>query len=1018
MLQSNGSMAYENNPDVVGINKRDPHADIVPYKSFDDAASYSLCRKSMLLLNGVWKFKYLSTIDECKKAFPEGLEKISSFDQWSNITVPANWQFEGYDKQQYVNVKYPWELTDQIMPPQIPKNDSPVGIYGLQFSYDACDGKIQFLRFEGVESCAEVYLNSHFVGFHKGSFTPAEYEVTKYLVKGANKLVVRVLKWCDGSWLEDQDFFRLSGIFRDVYIYQVQKTHIEDYTIRAIPDSGFSNGNLKIHVKLSAKAEVEVTVLEGKNKLETTKVNANNNEANIEIPVKNVKLWSAEEPNLYTVVLRVSGSDEYLSCRTGFRLFEVKNGVMHLNGRRISLRGVNRHEFGATFGRAITIQTMYMDAYNIKQNNINAVRTSHYPNHPFWYDLADEVGLYLIDETNLETHGSWTYNTKESEQMYALPGSHENWKNAVLARVHDMYHRDKNHPSILIWSLGNESYVGENFRHMYKFLKDVDNTRIVHYEGNQTDIDYQYDDISDIYSEMYTPADSFVAKAKARPNKPHILCEYSHAMGQSCGSIIKYVKAMEAVPNFQGAFIWDYVDQAIATKDCQGRPFLGYGGDFGDVYNDGNFSGDGLMFADRTETPKMKETKVVYQPVAFEMVDWNSGKIKVINKNLFTNTNVYNARYELYEGENLVKSGDIPSINCAPLSSDTLQLQLDSSKYNGELILNIELLLKEDKPWAKSGFLVCKSQMIKEVKYFPPPPVKPKPGQTVPTLKTDENYNAYIITGNNFCYKFSKRSADFYSIIYDGVEYLKSPFTPNFWRASVDNDRGSKQYYRSMVWRYAGVSSDKSVSLVSKAADKVVILIECKPQVNENCVFKSHISISKLGLIEFKNEFECDSRLPDIPEIGIMFTLPQEFSRVEWFGRGMHDNYIDRKESAFVGVYSQRVVDRVVPFLKPQETGNAIDVRRLTIHGSNGRGLIIRGAPTIEANVTPYLPEELELAMHMKDLPQPDKTVVRVNWKQSGIGGDNTWNLEAMPHPEFRIKAGQSHAYSFSIQPF
>lgn len=1008
LLQKNGYRAWENNPEVCSVNKRKAHADIIPYRSYEDAAGYNREGKQKQCLNGTWKFQYFTSPDICDEAYPEGLEKILATEAWDNIKVPANWQMEGYDYAQYVNVKYPWERTEDIMPPAIPKKFNPVGIYALNFTVKKLEGYRQFLRFEGVESCGEVYVNGRFAGYSEGSFTPAEYDVTELLWDGDNQLTVRVLRWCDGSWLEDQDFFRLSGIFRDVNLYQLPERHIDDYSVKATLDDTYTDGLLNVSVELAGTSDKENIMIEWKLLDEEGKEAAGGVQASsqIEAVIPHVKAWSAEQPKLYTLVFRLEGQQEWLSSRVGFRRFEIKNGVMTINNRRIIFKGVNRHEFGAEFGRAITEEVMFQDVVTMKRNNINSVRTSHYPNHQYWYDLCDEYGLYVVDETNLETHGTWAYGVAEAEQLYALPGSHSEWRQAVMERVQDMYYRDRNHASVLIWSLGNESFAGENFRAMADFLRKEDKTRLVHYEGYNWCAGY--DDVTDIYSQMYFPPAQWEKFGAEHSDKPAILCEYAHAMGNACGSLVKYTKLFDRNPTLQGGFIWDYVDQAVLTEDENARQYLGYGGDTGDAhYHDGNFSGNGLVFADRSETPKLWETKVCYQNIAFVCEGGNH--VRIINKNLFTDLSEYDFEWTLFHGEKKAAAGTM-EVSAAPGEETSVTLALPEMT-EGEWFLNLYAKTKNDTLWAKKGHIAAQGQLVygsRERRQLPAADGK--------RLHVEEIYGTIIISGEDFTYRFSKRDGTLYSMIKNGKEYLKSGVACNFWRASTDNDRGSKQTYYSMVWRYAGEKAGVWTSLESRDEQKAVIDMKFMAPVGQEAEIRTKITIDANGAVTFDNKYVGTAGLPDIPEISLLFRLPKEFATFSWHGRGAHESYADRKESAFIGTYADTVKGRMVPYLKPQECGNILGMRRLTLNGADGAQITFTGLTDMEASVLPYLPEELETAMHHKDLRPSNQTVVRMIGRQMGVGGDDAWSRNAYTHEEFRIPADGAYEFAFTME--
>lgn len=1011
LTQSNGYPAWNNNPQVFQINKRNPHSDIIPYTSLEAALNRDFCARDNMMLNGQWRFKYYESPSQCVDGF---YKKENDITTWGFIEVPSNWQFQGYDYPQYVNVKYPWEKTEDIMPPEAPTKYNPIGIYAREFDLpEGFDGNI-ILRFEGIESCGEVYINGNFVGYSEGSFTAAEFDITEFVEKTGNRLVVKVLRWCDGSWLEDQDFFRLAGIFRDVSIYNLPKTHISDYSINALLDDECENGFLDVTVDVENSENAKDITIElfdnNKNQVFEKTLDIIDNKAKLYTQIDKPYKWSAEHPALYTVVLsyKTDKRTVFISCRTGFRRFEIKNNLMLLNNKRIIFKGVNRHEFGAEFGRAITKEAMIKDILIMKRNNINAVRTSHYPNHPMWYDLCDEYGLYVIDETNLETHGTWQYiaNTSIEDQPLALPGSNPLWTDAVMARVKDMFYRDRNHTSILLWSLGNESFSGDNFVFMADFLRENDKTRLVHYEGYRHCKGYQ--NTSDIDSVMYVHVDDAIDYCENKATRPYIFCEYVHAMGNSCGNMYKYTEAFDKYPLMQGGFIWDFVDQAILTKDDNGKSFLGYGGDFTDTYNDGAFSGNGIVFADRTETPKLYEVKVCYQNIDFKAVDIEKGLLEIKNKFNFTNLSDYCFEWTLISDEKPVEKGTF-DVTCNPLESVEIKLPIDLSKYKYESFINITVKTKVDTAWAKAGNVIAQGQMhyVNNVKEYT--------NTSKGNLEVKETYGVTIIVGENFEYRISKRSGDFYSINYNGKEYLNTPVNINFWRASTDNDRGNKQNVRCAVWKDAGAYTGKWASEVKLVDGKAVFSTKLNVPTHIPSKGEYIVSVYPDGAMEFDVSFMPSEHLPEIPEVGIMFILPKSFDRFEWFGRGPHENYIDRNKSAFVGSYASKVEERLTPYLVPQECGNMTDVRRLRMYSTDGRTLSFYGKPTFEANVLNYTPQELEVVNHPTELKNPDKTVVRINAIQMGVGGDNSWG--AKTHEEFLIKAGCEYKYSFIIKP-
>ena len=592
-------------PEVFAVNRIAAHSDHRIYANHleADADNSSLIQN----LNGTWKFAWAKNPSEWQQKFYEESDSTDNFD---NIQVPGHMELQGYGKPQYVNTIYPWEGQEHLRPPFISEKDNPVGSYVRYFDLnDALKNKRVFISFQGVETAMYVWLNGEFIGYSEDSFTPSEFELTPYIREKDNKLAVAVFKRSSASWLEDQDFWRFSGIFRDVFLYAAPSAHVRD--MRVIADYDGTNGIFSATLDIAGKCSVK-SILTDEN---GTVIAESNEKESVNWTIENSKPWSAEIPNLYafTVILTDEGGNEIEVSRTkvGFRRFELKNGIMCLNGKRIIFKGINRHEFDAKTGRAITKEDMLFDIQFMKKNNINAVRTCHYPNNSLWYQLCDAYGIYLIDETNLETHGTWQ-KLGSTDPSWNVPGSLPEWKEAVLDRAKSMYERDKNHASVLIWSCGNESYCGEDIAAMSEYFRSVDPTRLVHYEGVFHNKTYE-DVISDMESRMYAYPQEIIDYLENDPKKPYLLCEYMHDMGNSLGGMNSYMDLLDRFEMYQGGFIWDYIDQALWVKDeVTGRRVLRYGGDFDDRPSDYEFSGNGILFADRSEKPAMQEVRYYY----------------------------------------------------------------------------------------------------------------------------------------------------------------------------------------------------------------------------------------------------------------------------------------------------------------------------------------------------------------------------------------------------------------------
>jgi beta-galactosidase len=1022
----NGYPEWNNNPGIFQLNRMEAHADLMPYNTVEEAMTDNKFQSEFYIsLNGNWKFSFAENPDKRIKNF---YEKDFDSSNWKEVRVPGHWQLQGYDYPQYTNVRYPWDGNEDIKSPYAPTEYNPVGAYVRNFSIPReWADKPVYISFQGVESAFYVWVNGDLVGYSEDTFTPAEFDLTPYLIKGENKLAVEVYRWCDASWLEDQDFWRLSGIFRDVYLYSTPGAHIYDFSVVTELDEKYENANLKIKAKLVNYYEknIDKLTVEGMvyNKSgepvlsEPIYMNAIMNTENSTLVegkrfISNPLKWSAEHPNLYTLVLCLKNENgeilETEGCRVGFRKFEIKNGLMKINGKRIVFKGTNRHEFNCEKGRAVDFSDMLQDIKLMKKFNINAVRTSHYPNNPLWYKLCDEYGIYVIDETNLETHGTWKIDQKEEGET--VPGSKPEWTENVLDRCNSMLQRDKNHPSIIIWSLGNESWGGENFIKMHDYLKEADPTRIIHYEGIYHT--RQYEAASDIESQMYSKVEVVEDYVLRNGKKPFILCEYSHAMGNSNGNLFKYCELFDKYSGLQGGFIWDWIDQAIKTKNPEGLEYLAYGGDFGESPNDGNFCGNGIIFADRAITPKIYEVKKCYQNVSFEAEDLREGKIKIRNKFLFTNLNEFLLVCEIHKNGDVVARGT-QTIDIEPESSESIKLdyKLPAKELNSdEFTLTISLQLKEDSTWAEKNHEIAFEQFILPAKGR----MIEKFNNNSLEIKVEDKVEILIAKGKDFEISFNKEKGELSSYLYKGTELLKQSPVPSFWRAYTDNDNGNKLQNRCETWREAGEEknlNELEININSNFLEfKTVFEM---PTTNSSICTVTYV-VHGDGSIEVTEGLVPGNRLAEIPQIGMMLAMDKEFENMSWYGRGPHENYWDRATGAKLGLYKGKIKDQFVPYLRPQECGNKTDVRWATITNNEGIGLRITGMPSIEINALPYTPEELEESDHVFKLPESDKVVVRINYKQMGVGGDDSWG--AKTHPEFTLYSNRNYSFSYTIK--
>jgi beta-galactosidase len=1011
-----GYTEWQSNPEIVEVNRLPQHATLMPYENFEQAKKADRYASSRCkLLNGKWKFKLYKNYAYRPSDFAQPLYDAHN---WDSVIVPCSWQMQGYDQAQYCNVRYPWETIEDICPPNAPTKHNPVGCYLKRIHINqAVLSKRVVLCFEGVESAFYLYINGERIGYSESTFNRAEFDITNHLVEGSNVIGVEVYRWCTGSWLECQDMWRLGGIFRDVYIYTTEKEYIRDFEVHAEPDSTLRDGYLDVTVKTNGAYEslsVDMSVIDSDGTvvaLDSQYVNEDHI-AKLKSIVTSVKPWSAEAPNLYTVVLTLKSNGnpiEFISSKVGFRTVEIKDGIIRINGKRIVFKGTNRHEFDCHTGRYISEEVMRQDIEIMKRNNINAVRTSHYPNAPRWYELCDEYGLYVIDENNMETHATYWSTIIGCPQ---LPNSRPEWEKACLTRIQSLYNRDKNHACVVCWSMGNESLGGETPKKMYNWLKEHDKSRFVHFECHRSPDETE---ISDVQSKMYYRPDQCEEYALSkRDSRPFILCEYTHAMGNSCGSTDEYTALWEKYPCLQGGFVWDWVDQSILTTDENGTEYLAYGGDFGEEPHDGHFCGNGLLFGDRTETPKLPEIKKLYQNVEFKAIDAEKGIIEIKNKFLFTNLN----KYELYwcqcSDKGIFREG-VTEIDLAPLEKTTIDLELGKVGIT-ESYLNLELREKESTPYCAEGHIVAQEQFV--INEFEN--VYDELEEDQPLLVT-ETYGNIRVTGEDVAIRFEKRERNqLISIKVGGEELLQAPVRLNFWRALTDNDRGSRAGSRLGCWRDAGDTPGIYNNTMWRIDGFQVLNGEKKVIVKSRATIKTQpeskalvtYTITSKGM-EIDLEFFPDSTLPEIPEVSMLFELPKDFENVTYLGRGPEENYIDRCNSANVGLYSTTVSDMFTPYLKPQECANRTGVRYATIIGDK-KVFSLVAQPVMELNVSHWLPKELENTWHTKDLPEINKTVVRCIARQQGIGGYDSWGAKC--NEKYMNKTDKTYRLKFQIR--
>ncbi|MCQ2540113.1 MAG: DUF4981 domain-containing protein, partial [Acetatifactor sp.] len=894
-------------------NRMDAHSDHIYYANVaEESEGQSSFR---YYLNGLWKFAYAKNYHSASKEFMAADYDCRS---WDDIRVPAHIQMEGYDKPQYSNVAYPWDGWDEVQPGQIPEHFNPVACYVKYFALpeNMQNGPV-YISFQGVESAIALWCNGAYVGYSEDTFTPSEFDLTPYINKnGENKLAAYVFKWCGGSWCEDQDFFRFSGIFRDVFLYTVPKVHVEDVRTRTLLNDTFDQADLVIDLKTSGSGCVKATLIreertyffEGEyvknlgqvveEKIITAVESTVNGENTLTIPVEKPLLWSAEEPNLYKLVLEVldeaGALQEVIPLQVGFRRFEMKDGLMKLNGKRIVFRGVDRHEFSSRNGRVVSEADIWTDLITMKRHNINAIRTSHYPNDSMLYDVCDRLGLYLIAECNLESHGSWEPAARGAvPKDTVVPGDKPEWNAIMLDRVNSMFQRDKNHASILIWSCGNEAFGGKNIYDMSQFLREHDKDRLIQYEGIMHD--RRYPDTSDVESQMYTKVRDIERFLKEHPEKPFICCEYMHAMGNSCGAMHKYTDLAEREPKYQGGFIWDYIDQSIYKKDRYGKEFQAYGGDFDDRPNDGNFSGDGICYGgERQASPKRQEVKDNYRGIAAEVKETG---VAITNRNLFVSTNAYDCTVRLMKEGRFVREAAL-STAVAPGCTENYELPFAVPEAEGEYVVTVSFRLKQATAWAAAGYEVAFGQgvftktqnLIADRKVCVPKPMQVIRG----------TYNMGI-RGEEFEVMFSFGGLTSYR--YGGKELFKGTPKPNFWRAPVDNDSGNRMTKRCGQWKLASMYIDNA-QVPETAPEENCIKVsykyraETRPAVECDVIYRVYGD----GTIQVNLGMDPVKENGDLPEFGMLFKMDADYECLEWYGNGPEETYADRQEGAKLGI--------------------------------------------------------------------------------------------------------------------
>jgi beta-galactosidase len=1025
------------NPAVISRNTERPHATLLPYADeasalrFDKSASSNY--KS---LNGTWKFKWVQNPSKVPGDFFQPNTNTST---WDNIPVPSNWQVVGaregrpYDKPIFTNIKHPFKVN----PPKIEADTNAVGIYRTTFSVpNNWRGQEVYLHFAGVQSACYVWVNGLQVGYHEDGMTPAEFNVTKYLRSGENHVVVQVINWSDGSYLEDQDYWRISGIFRDVYLFTAPMVHIRDFYVVTDLDEQYRDATLRISMfvknfstLVQDRYQIKFALYDSKgrailsNAVKTVPMMDPKDESYLtfNVPIADPEKWSAESPNLYRLTMQIINQEgrtlEVISSHVGFREINWRgdNGLLLVNGKPITLKGVNRHEFNPTTGRVISRELMIKDIMLMKQNNINAVRTSHYPNDPLWYDLCDEYGLYLIDEANIESHELW-------QQRNASPAIRPEWREAFNARGKAMVERDKNHPSIIIWSLGNETGFGPNFDDMAQIVRLIDPTRPIHYEGRAnypTDFKQVNQSLSsfDIISTMYPSVAGMVALMEKDPSRPVIICEYAHGMGNSVGNLQDYWDAIDKYPRLQGAFLWDWVDQGLFLKDKNGNTYI-------DHINhiDGANAGDGLVNPDRKPQPEINEVKHVYQYIKFSVKDsltTQNQQVKIKNTYDFIGLENFTTTWQLLENGVVIEQGEIDNLNLAAGAEKSVSIpfQILYTKPGAEYWLNISTKTKDKSPWAEAGHEVAFHQFAVKTAVNAKTPLTWVGNPTVKVNLVRGSGSGLKLTGPNFNITFDRQSAGMSSFMFKNRELISKPLKPNFWRVPTDNDEGGGKLGYGYRWRAAGLdslrllNSDQRVEQVSPQVARVYVQSTWAGR-GVNFIVKNVYTVFPTGDIEVKNTINTTGNMPPLAKVGFQMLLPASLKNFKWYGRGPFESYWDRKSSALMGEYAGKVTDQYFPYIMAQESGNKSDVRWAAATDSLGFGLLVQGAPNV--SIHDFTDADLLRAKTTQNLPHGLTTVLNLDYQLMGLGGDDSWTPRT--HPEYLLTA-KEYSYTFRIRP-
>ncbi|MDN3666797.1 glycoside hydrolase family 2 TIM barrel-domain containing protein [Algibacter miyuki] len=1006
------------NPEIFQINREEPTASFYKYSNETEALKNASWENSGLYqsLNGVWKFYYADSV----QARPTEFYK-ENFDvkQWDTLTVPSNWEVKGHGIPVYTNRTYMFPPN----PPLIPHNLNSNGSYKRDFEVsEDWDGKDIYLHFAGVSGAMYVWLNGEMVGYNEGSKTAAEFKITDLVKAGKNSLAVQVLRWSDASYMEDQDFWRLSGIERDVYLYASDKVTLRDFRVTSDLENNFQDGVFKVALKVdnntaeAVEKAVKIQLLDGDKEIyadsKSVALKGGRNEVSFEKIIPNVKTWNAESPNLYILLLTVNG--ESTAIKVGFRNIEIKNNQFLVNGMPVLLKGANLHDHSETEGHVVSEALTLKDLEVMKLNNLNAIRCSHYPKNPHFYRLCDLYGFYVIDEANIETHGMGTTNqglNNNKKDQAVHPAYLPEWKAMHMDRTVRMFERDKNYPSIVTWSLGNEAGNGENFFATYKWLKEQDSTRPTQYEGAT-----QYSN-TDIQAPMYWTIDRMVKYAENNPTRPLIQCEYAHAMGNSVGNLQDYWDVIEKYDIMQGGFIWDWVDQGILTENEDGEAFWAYGGDLGagHLHNDKNFCLNGIVNPDRTAHPALYEVKKVYQYIKFKAVNAKKGQFEIKNIYDFTNLNTLDFSYTVLKNGEEIANGALPVLDVAPYTSTTVNIDLPKlDDATADYHVNIYAKTKTATDLVPSGHVAAYEQL--EVQEGESTFGIHKSSEE---LMVGEDAEKILISNKGIKVAFNKTTGVLSELDYGNGNIILKGIQANFWRPTTDNDYGFKMPKKMGVWKDA-TKNQEFVDIKQSKDDSGNVLVTANYKLaSVKGALQMVYTINAEGAILVNTKISgINSELPILPRFGNNLIIDNEFSNVAWFGRGPHENYQDRNTSALVGLYKASVSDLYFPYIRPQENGYKTDTRWITFTNASGNGIKVTAEDLVSFSAHHQYNDDFDSGddktqRHTTDIETRDLVNINIDYKQMGVGGDTSWGR--MPHKAYQIEA-DNLSYSYLIE--